>query len=69
MQARYGDLHRAEHALMEARRGAMAAQRAGRPPMKGTIWLPRADISRPPAGISPSLISARSSWKGVRRKC
>lgn len=36
LQARYGDLHRAEHALMEALGEALwQAQRAGRPPDEG----------------------------------
>ena len=50
LQARYGDLHRAEHALMEALGEALwQAQRAGKPPDEGYyLSLARRRLEGPP---------------------
>jgi hypothetical protein len=50
LQARYGDLHRAEHALMEALGEALwQAQRAGQPPDEGYyLTLARRRLEGPP---------------------
>jgi len=70
LQARYGALHRAEHALMEALGEALwQAQRAGKPPDEEYYLAAARRHLEPPAGIRFPVEQGTLRWSWLQRKC